>query len=290
MSDFTTIPLSKQGKTKGLYETIVSPEDADLALFRWTTQTSGNRDKVYAAKTFPPSYKKVLMHRIIMERIIGRPLEKHELVDHRNMNGLDNQRDNLRLATNRQNLANAPTRKNNTSGYKGVVWLKRDRKWRAEIRIDGKQTHLGVFDNIEDAYKAYCDKAIEIYGEFARLEQLLKEGIVCTMIIKEYVDERGVKRRVKVLRSSDSANEGIPIDVYNDLSELLSNSSENFKTKFFSLLWEVGLIEPKDFLHKTAHERSRQCLSMAMKRDASDIIQYITSLHTETIQNGTSHQ
>lgn len=110
------------------------------------------------------------------------------------------------------------------------------------------------------------------------------------MMIKEYVDQRGVKRRVKVMSSSDDPSEGIPIDVYNDLSELLGDSSENFKTKFFSLLWEVGLIEPKDFLHKAAHEKLRQVLQMAMKRDASDIIQYITTLHTEIRQNGTSHK
>lgn len=109
-------------------------------------------------------------------------------------------------------------------------------------------------------------------------------------MIKEYTDVNGIKRKVKVLNSTDDPTEGIPVDCYNDIAELLINSTQHFREKFFHLLWENGLIEPKDFLHKTAHDRLRQCLNMAMKRDAADIIQYITSLHTETSQNGTSHK
>lgn len=109
-------------------------------------------------------------------------------------------------------------------------------------------------------------------------------------MIKEYTDANGIKRRVKVLNSSDMPEEGIPVDCYNDIAELLVNSTQHFREKFFHLLWENGLVEPKDFLHKTAHDRLRQCLQMAMKRDASDIIQYITTLNTEIRQNGTSHK
>lgn len=109
-------------------------------------------------------------------------------------------------------------------------------------------------------------------------------------MIKEYTDASGIKRKVKLLRTTDLPEEGIPVDCYNDIAELLVNSTQHFREKFFHLLWENGLIEPKDFLHKTAHDRVRQALQMAMKRDAADIIQYITTLHTETIQNGTSHK
>lgn len=171
MSNHITIPLSKQGKNKGRYETIISPEDADLAAFRWTAFKGGKSELLYVIRTIPPNYERVHLHRIIVERMQdGKPLEDGQFVDHISGDTLDNRRENLRIATKQQNMANSRLKKNNTSGFRGVSWQKRDKKWKAEIRIDGKKKFLGNFDKKEDAYKAYCDKAIELYGEFARLE------------------------------------------------------------------------------------------------------------------------
>ncbi len=89
------------------------------------------------------------------------------MTDHRNGDGLDNRRANLRPATRSQNNANAQKRSNNKSGFKGVHWD--GRKWQAGIRLDGRQRYLGRFDLVEDAARAYDTAACALFGEFARL-------------------------------------------------------------------------------------------------------------------------
>ena len=88
-------------------------------------------------------------------------------VDHVNGDPLDNRRENLRLATNKQNSANKPKREGTSSVYKGVHWHRRDRRWRASIKHNYKSIHLGSFLDEEDAARAYDTKAIELFGEFA---------------------------------------------------------------------------------------------------------------------------
>lgn len=88
-------------------------------------------------------------------------------LDHIDLDGMNNRIDNLRPATNSQNLANRRRQKNNTSGIKGVS--KHRGKWAANISVNGKSVYLGVYESIEDATAAYRKAAKEIYGEFARL-------------------------------------------------------------------------------------------------------------------------
>ena len=88
-------------------------------------------------------------------------------VDHINGNKLDNRKENLRLATPQQNSSNIGIRKNNKSGYKGVCWSKRDKKWIASIYKNNKKQYLGCFDDIVEAVRAYDRAALELFGEFA---------------------------------------------------------------------------------------------------------------------------
>jgi hypothetical protein len=89
------------------------------------------------------------------------------MVDHINLNGLDNRRTNLRPATRAQNMHNRRLNANNTSGYKGVS---RDRsKWRAHIKLNSRQRSLGTFATPEQAARAYDAAARELFGQFARL-------------------------------------------------------------------------------------------------------------------------
>jgi len=90
------------------------------------------------------------------------------LVDHINGNGLDNRRVNLRPATPSQNSANTRTRLS-VSGYRGVTWFARTSRWRAHISVDGKQRHLGYFDDAAEAARVRDTAALEAFGEFARL-------------------------------------------------------------------------------------------------------------------------
>lgn len=92
-----------------------------------------------------------------------------EEMDHKDTDTFNNAWSNLREATRSQNCANRRLHKNNTSGYKGVIWHKQRGRWAAQIRISGTTKHLGFFDTPELASEAYAAAAIETFGEFARL-------------------------------------------------------------------------------------------------------------------------
>ena len=105
--------------------------------------------------------KYVHMHKIILGDKEG--LE----IDHKDGNGLNNRKDNIRWATKAQNQANSAAR---SGRYKGVSPPQHRRKrWKAEIRCKGIRYDLGCFDTEEDAARAYDAKAKELHGEFARL-------------------------------------------------------------------------------------------------------------------------
>lgn len=116
--------------------------------------------------------KSVYAHRVIAERMIGRKLLRTERVDHINGNGTDNRRENLRIASHAQNLANRDGWRNSSSKYKGVTFYKRDQKWQAKIAPHGKSIHLGYFEDEMEAAKAYNAAALQHFGAFARLNEV----------------------------------------------------------------------------------------------------------------------
>lgn len=89
-------------------------------------------------------------------------------LDHINAIKTDNRISNLREATFRQNKANTPIQRNNTSGLKGVFWYAKIRKWRASIGVYGRRIRIGDFLTAEEAHDAYAREASLQYGEFAR--------------------------------------------------------------------------------------------------------------------------
>jgi hypothetical protein len=106
-----------------------------------------------------------LMHRLIMEAKPG------TFIDHKNHNGLDNRRCNLRECSNSQNIANQMIRKYpKTSVYKGVY--KFQDKWKAQISVDNIRFRLGCFDSEKDAAMAYNNAAIQKFGDFALLNKI----------------------------------------------------------------------------------------------------------------------
>jgi len=162
-----SIPLSKTGKYAGMYTAIVDECDSDLALLNWTVRKKPHTE--YALRGTSQN-KKILLHRAIMERILKRELEVDEQVDHINGCGLDNRRCNLRLATYAQNSMNKGMRKDNSSGYKGVFWNKKIKKFTASIKVNRKSQYLGAYDTEIEAHAAYCEAAKLYFGEFARYE------------------------------------------------------------------------------------------------------------------------
>lgn len=164
------IPLSKKGINAGLYEAIVDDCDKILGELNWTLKGDNKVQYAYR-KSAADKTSNIFLHRIIMERMLeGRKLEKHELIDHINGNGLDNRRENLRLATSSQNQANKGKGRNNTTGRKGVFWNKNTKKWYSQITVNRKIIFIGLFNTLDEAYEAYCKKAKELFGEYARLE------------------------------------------------------------------------------------------------------------------------
>lgn len=164
--DTITIPL-----TRG-YATVVDAVDSDLAKLRWHTWANAGVRNVYAKRGFRQDgiSQTEMLHRVILSRVLGRPLLSGEQADHINGNGLDNRRSNIRLATSEQNGCNRRKSVNNTSGYKGVTWDKHNGKWKASIQVGKRPRFIGHFNTPEEAHAAYCEAAERLHGEFARFE------------------------------------------------------------------------------------------------------------------------
>lgn len=96
---------------------------------------------------------------------------QHE-VDHINGNRANDSWANLREANSSEQKMNTAIRSDNTSGVKGIGWNKRQGKWHARIKAYGVQTHLGYFDDLEQAKAARKAAEVRIHGEFAKLDSL----------------------------------------------------------------------------------------------------------------------
>lgn len=136
---------------------LVEPYNWFASVGKWGVYVVRNR-----LKSDPPRMHRKL-HRLLLNAAPG------QLVDHRNHDGLDNRRGNLRLCTNADNQGNSRRGRNSTSGYKGVTWHKQRGRWYAHISIDGRFRSLGLYDDPWDAAQAYNTAAIEAFGEFAHL-------------------------------------------------------------------------------------------------------------------------
>lgn len=106
---------------------------------------------------------------IYMHRFLLPCASKTDSVDHKNGDGLDNRRKNLRLSNKSQNAANSVKIAKFSSKYKGVSWRKKEKRWIAAIRFNLKRKQLGSFSSEKDAALAYNEAAIKCFGEFARL-------------------------------------------------------------------------------------------------------------------------
>lgn len=114
--------------------------------------------------------KNIYMHRVIM----GDPYRTNGMdVDHIDSNKRNNKVSNLRWATHQQNLRNKVIRSSNKTGYIGVSTHSfYKNKWRARIMVDGKEIGLGLFPSIKEAAIAYNNKAIELFGKYAKLNEI----------------------------------------------------------------------------------------------------------------------
>lgn len=109
--------------------------------------------------------RKYPAHRLAWLHFHGEWPEKQ--IDHKDGNGLNNRIANLRLASQTLNNANTKRRVDNASGAKGVCWSKRQGQWRAYIRSNGRQKHLGYFATVREAAEAYRRASVKLFGDFA---------------------------------------------------------------------------------------------------------------------------
>ena len=160
--DVAYVPL-----TRGL-EAIIDACDVDLVnSWNWNARKQVRRDgsirTFYAVRT-DENQKMIFMHRVIAGTMDG------VQTDHKDGNGLNNRRENLRDATRAENQRNCRKPSNNTSGVKGVSWHKTRNKWMAKIKFNGKMHFLGRFERLQDASDAYARASAEMHKEFGRTQ------------------------------------------------------------------------------------------------------------------------
>lgn len=162
------------GKVAAGRVALVDDEDYELVSgYRWHVQERKRPN----GTTWGPYAKTVVLRdgrfvSIMMHKLItGYPA-----TDHRNGDGLDNQRSNLRPGGATRNNHNQRPCTGHSSRYKGVTWNKRISKWQAAIKIAGKSRYLGVFTSEEDAARAYVEAALAVQGEYAYASREIPEG------------------------------------------------------------------------------------------------------------------
>ena len=112
--------------------------------------------------------KEYLLHRLAYYYITGIDPAENE-VDHKNGDTLENKFKNLRLGNDTNTSQNQKKFKNNTSGFKGVVWKKQYKKWNASRGVNNKRIHLGYFDNKFYAALVYARAAKQYFGDWRRV-------------------------------------------------------------------------------------------------------------------------
>ena len=145
--------------TQGQVAIVDNRDYKKLSKYKW--QASKPRNIYYATRQsliVNGERHTIFMH----HEIIGKPLKGFH-ADYRDGNGLNNQRNNLRHVTVRQNGQNL-IHGERYSQYPGVSWHKRDQKWVAMIRINGPQKWLGTFNTEIEAFEAYRH-AVNAIGE-----------------------------------------------------------------------------------------------------------------------------
>lgn len=150
---------------------LVDDEDFEF-LNKWKWSLFASRDKRYYAfrqvLCSDGKRRSLLMHRLLL----GLQCGDSRQIDHVDTDGLNNTKDNLRICSDLENHRNRGLQTNNSSGYKGVSWHKKDKKWRARLSLFKKEIWIGNFDTAKEAASAYNRIALKYHGEFANLNEI----------------------------------------------------------------------------------------------------------------------
>ena len=124
--------------------------------FCWTDDNNGYL-MAYTLKRY--KIKMMRMHRLVMNCVAS---TNGEMIDHINQAKEDNRKENLRIVNQSRNSLNSKISTRNTSGVRGVDWMKNKNKWRARVNFNGNTYHIGLYEYFEDAVNARTNKEIEL--------------------------------------------------------------------------------------------------------------------------------
>lgn len=161
--DYTLILKRRNGITE---ISLFSPESLKIVQrYHWVLLDNGRKKYVRSSSSVMNGWKDagIFLHNVIMKR------PKGYFIDHVNGNELDNRINNLRIANVYENAQNCKTRRNNTSGHRGIShypYNNYNKKWNARIGYYGKRYSLGYFETIEEAIEARKKAEIKYYGKF----------------------------------------------------------------------------------------------------------------------------
>jgi len=160
--------LKEIALTQGKVALVDDSDFERLSRHKWYAHKNRPHATWYAKRNITVGTGKqriVSMHR----EILGLEFGNETQGDHRDGNGLNNQRYNLRYASATQNKRNTHGQARRYSQFKGVCRTKESKPWIAHIRVDGVRHHIGYFYTEEAAALAYNEVAKISFGEFARL-------------------------------------------------------------------------------------------------------------------------
>lgn len=171
MASNTTVAVTlRSRKHAGLVALVDRADEALVSGFDWHPMWDRHTRSFYAIATVREGNRRVpvRMHRLVVSA------NHHEFVDHVNNDTLDNRRTNLRLCSRSQNQANQRESAGKTSQYKGVRWNRECQKWQAQIGVQGKRHHLGLFTDERSAAAAYDSAARNVFAEYAKVNLATK--------------------------------------------------------------------------------------------------------------------
>lgn len=161
-------------RNDGNWTSFVSSEDYDyIKLQKWHSAKNKKGISRYATRHVKKEEnietQKILMHRYIIINRMGITIPKGYDIDHINENGFDNRRCNLRISNRSGNMMNTGLRSTNISNYMGVDYREDRKKYRARIKRNYEETHLGHFDSPEEAAITHDRAAMKLFGPIAKL-------------------------------------------------------------------------------------------------------------------------